>query len=363
MLKNIRSSIILGLVIINLIGFISFFITMSNYYGKPKASKILQYSTNYYNVKEKNASIYDNNKKNQTLNSNIIKNRPQKFEYTKNLNLRKLYRYNNSFSSFYQSSLLILNLIFLYFCLNLISSFLVGDNECQNCCCGNCDCRGDCNCSNSSGGNGGEILVCLILLFILIIIYFSTKLCGKHLSRYISLSFIIIINFSILIISLIYLSIDDDSVIKSNILISSILLICNALGISLPNCKKCENLTYKSKYPSDSQNINFPPYQLPEINNGIAVNNNNFGYYNNSQVTTNPNIPNYPIPVVSNGYIEYPQQAPNNVSLTNSTNNNSIDSSDNLNSQKLEYSGDMGIPPLPNQVLPSEKEVNSNSKI
>ena len=30
---------------------------------------------------------------------------------------------------------------------------------------------------------------------------------------------------------------------------------------------------------------------------------------------------------------------------------------------KLEYSGDMGIPPLPNQVLPSEKEVNSNSKI
>jgi hypothetical protein len=121
------------------------------------------------------------------------------------------------------------------------------------------------------------------------------------------------------------------------------------LGISLPNCKKCEILTYKLKSPNDSQNINFPPYQLPEINNGIAVNNNNYGYYNNSQVTPNPNVHNYPIPIVSNEYIQYPQQAQNNISLANSTNNNSIDSSDNLNSQKLEYSGDMGIPPLPNQ--------------
>ena len=351
MVKNIRSSIILGLVIINLIGFISFCINMSNYYGKPKTSKKSSYSTDYYNVKEKTVSIYDNNKKNQTLNSYNIKNRPQIFEYKKNLNLRKLYRYNNSFSSFYQDSLLILNLIFLYFCFILISSFLVGDNECRNCC--GCNCRGDCSCSNSRN-SGGELCVCLVLLIFLIIIYFSTKICGKHLSRYISLSFIIIINFFIFIMSFIYLSIDEDSSIKFNIVISLVLLICNVLGISLPNCKKCENLTYKFKSPIDSENINFPPYQLPEINNGISMNN------NNSQVTANPNIPNYPIPVVSNEFIEYPKQAQNNISLTNNTNNSSIDSSDNLNNQKLEYSGDLGIPPLPNQVLPSEKEVNSN---
>lgn len=364
MLKNIRTSIIVGLVIINLIGFISFCITISNYDGELKTSKATSsYSTNYYGVNENNVSIYDNYKKNQTLTSNNIINRNQKNWYTKNSNLRKLYkyRYKHSFNSFYQSVVLILNLIFLYFCLNLISSFLVGESECRNCC--NCDCGGGCNCScNNSGGNGGELLICLIIIFIFIIIYYSTKLCGKHLSRYISLSFIILINSIILFISFIYLTIDEDPTIKSNIIISFILLVCNVLGISLPNCKNCDNLTYKSKSPINSENIKFPPYQLPEINNGIMMNNNNFGYYNNPQVTNNPNIPTYPIPVVTNEYIENPPQMQNNISLTNSTNNNSIDSSYNLNSQKLEYGGDMGIPPLPNQDLPSEKEVNSNSK-
>jgi len=362
MLKNIRSSLILGLVIINLIGFILFCITISNFYGEPKSKIKAQYSKDYYRLNEKNTSIYDNNKNNQTFNSNINKNSPQKFESTKNLNLRKLYKYKY-FNSFYKESLLILNLIYLYFCLSLISSFFVGDNESRNCCCHKCDCS-NCSCSNSNGGNGGELLVVLFLIFILIIIYFSTKLCGKHLSRYISLSFIIIINFSILIISFIHLSFYDDSEIKFNIIISFILLICNVLGISLPNFKKCENLAYKNNSPIVSKNINFPPYQLHEINNnGIAMNNNNFGYYNNSQVTVNPNIPNYPIPVVDNEYFANQQQTPNNISITNSTNNNSIDSSDNLNSQKLEYSGDMDIPPLPNQNLPAENKVNSNSKI
>ena len=249
MLKNIRTSIILVLAIINFFGFILFCITLSNYYGEPKTSKQSPFSIDYDRVKEQNVSIYDNNKKNQTLNSNNNINRNKIFKYKKNLNLRKLYdKYSFSYySSFYKESLLILNLIFLYFCFNLILSFFVGENECKNCCCSDCHCGGsDCNCNNSSGGNGGEIIVCLILIIILILIYFLTKLCGKHLSRFISISSFIIINFLILIISFIYIAIDDDSAIKYNIAISSILFICNVLGISLPNFKKCENLTYKS---------------------------------------------------------------------------------------------------------------------
>lgn len=89
--------------------------------------------------------------------------------------------------------------------------------------------------------------------------------------------------------------------------------------------------------------------------------NNNFGYYN---MTNNTNIPTYPIPVVSNEYIGYAQQAQNNVSVANITNSSSVNSSENLESQKVEYSGDLGLPPLPNQDnLPSEEEVYSNSKL
>ncbi len=103
------------------------------------------------------------NEKKIKLNKN---NTNQFINKEKEKRARKL-SYNFFFNSSYYNSILFLNLLFLYFCFNLLFSFLVGDNECEQCCChccrgGSCDCN--CNCNNNGDGNG--ILVCIILILL-----------------------------------------------------------------------------------------------------------------------------------------------------------------------------------------------------
>ena len=131
-----------------------------------------------------------------------------------------------------------------------------------------------------------------------------------------------------------------------NIIISLILFLCNLFGMILPNLKKCENLRYK--YISMPPVINYPQDTQLYQNNNIIVN-------NNSQTTGN--ITNYPVPIVKNEF-SINQQIQNNIS--SSINNSSIDS-DNLSNRKIINNEDMGIPPLPNQDLPSEQEIYSTS--
>ena len=106
--------------------------------------------------------------------------------------IKKNLSYSSPFSKNYYISVFTLNLLLINFFFSLLFSFCIGDNECQNnkCCCrSNCNGGfGDCNCSYEDNRNG--LLACLIILLIIAIIYFSTKLCGRHSSRYISLLFI-----------------------------------------------------------------------------------------------------------------------------------------------------------------------------
>ena len=335
--QKIRTSIIVILTIINIIGVIFIFITISSY------------EANSHKYERKLSKI---NKNDNNNNINILKY--LKINNSTKLNQSKKSSYSPSFasSSFYSDSILLLNYIFLYFCINLLISFAIGESECYNCnCCAccSCCCRGgcggncDCNCNNVRNGN--EIIICIVFMIIIFILYYSVKICGKHLSRFISLSFIIIINSLIIFISLAHLN-EDSNIIKCNLLISTFLFICNLLGFMLPNFKKCENLRYKSV--SHVPMIN-SQHQSSNAN-GYFPNNN---YYNGN---VSPNVV-YAVPIVNNEYNVYPQTNSTTVSTSICSLNNN---SENSGNQNLMNSGNLGIPPLPTEIeLPSEKEVYS----
>ena len=330
MAQKIRTSIIVILTILNFIGVISIFYCISLYKIIPNNS--------IRNISKVNNNNYIN--ENELEYSKIINS-------TENMKSRQLsYKRRSSYSfSFYYNSIILMNLIFLYFCFNLIISFPIGDNECCNCCSRGCR---DCNCDcNSNNGDSGSIIICLLIIFILLIIFYLNKLCGKHLSRYISLSFITIINFFIIIISLIHLN-EDPKSIQYTILISTILFLCNSLGLILPNLKKCEKLRYKSK---SLPIINYPQEPISQIStsNGYIENNN---YYSGNAIPKGNAA--HDVPIV---YNEYNAQT-NNSSISSSVNtlNNN---SGNLINQQLMNSGNLGMPPLPTDEVTSEKEIYS----
>ena len=232
MLKKIRTSIIALLTIINFIGIILLFSSILNYNEKRISKREISDGLQKF-------PIYFNKKQIQILQVNNT-------NYTKEAKLKNLSNKKPSLISYYFDFTIIFVLLYLYFCMTLIFSFMVQESECNNCCCGCCknDCSSvDCNCNCGNGDRG--ILFFLIIIFIIILIYYSTKIVGKHLSRYISLSFISIINFFIIITSLISLVYDDQASIKYNLFISSILFLCNIMGIILPNLNICKNLRYK----------------------------------------------------------------------------------------------------------------------
>ena len=267
---------------------------------------------------------------------------------------------------FYYNSLYILCFIFLYLCCTLLVSFTIGDNECCRCtCCSCCDCcdccnccsqgggvpNCDCNCNNCSDNCGSCLICCLIFIFIIVIIYYSTKLCGKRVSRYISLSFISFINLVIFFISLISIDCDinDNSNIIFGLYISLFLCISNFLGLVLPNFEKCKNLRYQIRP------INYPQvYNLHQTNKNVVINQN----YNNMNL---PSGINYVVPIINNeygyGYTGFPQEQRNVQVEINQPN---VDSSNSSNNQSLN-NGDIAAPPLPEQELPSEKEIYSSS--
>ena len=328
MAQKIRTSIIVILTILNFIGVISIFYCISLYKIIPNNS--------IRNISKVNKNNYIN--ENELESSKIINS-------TENMKSKLLYKKLSSYSSsFYYNSIILMNLIFLCFCFNLIISFAIGDSECCNCCSGGCR---DCNCDcNSNNGDSGSIIICLLMIFILLIIFYLNKLCGKHLSRYISLSFITIINFFIIIISLIHLN-EDPKSIQYTILISTILFLCNSLGLILPNLKKCEKLRYKSK---SLPIINYPQDPISQIStsNGYTENNN---YSKNAIPKGNSALD---VPIV---YNEYNAQT-NNASISSSVNTLNSNSG-NLGNQQLMSSGNLGIPPLPTEEVTSEKEIYS----
>ena len=130
-------------------------------------------------------------------------------------------------------------------------------NDCFDCCCkifrcrgcfDCCDCR--CNCDRDA---------CLIFVFcfiypVIIILFFIGlyKLivyCGKHWARIFSVISLILCDFIIFVISF-YGGKDYglDTYLIINISLAIFCMICNLLGMTLPNCKTCKTFRYFDPY-------------------------------------------------------------------------------------------------------------------
>ena len=116
------------------------------------------------------------------------------------------------------------------------------------------------------------------------------KFCGKHLSRYISILFVICINFIILILSLDSKEIKNKSV-KINIINSLFLFLLNILVIIFPNIKNFKILTYK--FNRSPTLINYPQTQISQITNNVTINNNIQNTNKNNEINNPAPLPNF----------------------------------------------------------------------
>ena len=316
MVKYIRTSVVLTITIINFIGIIIYFISLSKYYENS-------------NLLNRKLQIIPKNFENNLYNYTQIDNNNQ----------YKLRRLKHHFS-FYYRKIFILNLLLIYFGINLIISFCIGEYEFENQCC-NCNCDSGWNFSFSNNNYYGHRSGAVLFIFILIIVVMMVsviRFCGKHLSRYVSILFIICINFTILIISLTSKEINNRSILI-NIINSIFLFVINIFVIVLPNLKICKKLTYK--YNRSPPLINYPQTQINQINNNVTI--------NNSLENKNNEI-NNPAPLADN-LNSLENKKNNKINIIENSNNDSTE----INSNRILNYGNMGIPPLPKQKIEEKK--------
>lgn len=141
--------------------------------------------------------------------------------------------------------------------------------KCVLCQCGCCSGGKDCKCDCKGGKDGAVLYLCIILLALLIIIgffyslFFFLKICGKHISRIVSLIINSIVNLSIVIICLFLLE-EKKITIYIIISISGFIFISNILALLFVNCCEC------CRYDDYSD-----PISDFNMNKGIQENNKN----------------------------------------------------------------------------------------
>jgi len=239
--------------------------------------------------------------------------------------LRKLTKYEGAGGI--QILIIFIEVLTIFITCILISSFCLTKNECCNresreelglgCCIGcylcDCDCHSsggssDCNCNGGGGDAGAAILILLLFILVFVALYFILKACGKHVSRYFSITFLFINNLIILYLSSVTIyefGYSDAGLIFPICIISGLLVVSNFLGLLLPNLSCCKNLTYGYRSNINENN------NKPLINNKIlpivpVVDNANIGTttpidlpvstQQNYQPTTPAYIPQVPIP-------------------------------------------------------------------
>lgn len=307
-MAKMRSSVALFLTFANIIGeiaIVSLSITYLNSYNRNKSysssmrklslmnnthsnlrgtkSKLMEMKSAIHNQIDKKNKIYDSSyfiKDKFIISDKVILENTSK-------SLRKLAYYKDVGSI--QILIIIIEVLTIFFTCILISSFCLTKNECCNresqeelglgCCIGcylcDCDCHSsgrsnDCNCNNSGGGDAGAaILILLLFILVFVALYFILKACGKHVSRYFSITFLFINNLIILYLSsvTIYeLGYSDSGLIFPICFISGLLVVSNFLGLLLPNLSCCKNLTYGYRNNING-NINEPMIknQIPPI--------------------------------------------------------------------------------------------------
>ena len=207
--------------------------------------------------------------------------------------------------------LFIFSLSSLIFLLNFSFSFLTIEKECcskddnQNgdcdCCC-DCTCKRTCcvdfycECGNNTGTTSG--LCYLVPIALLICLFYLNKPCGKNVSRLISITALTVCETVILIMSFIAACQTKFEIfIIINIIISFIGIICNTLGIVLPQFNKFKYLRYtnyknKNRYNEkvdylSKNDANFTPkkdnliIEQNKFNNYMSSNNQNNEMYQN----------------------------------------------------------------------------------
>ena len=342
-MAKIKSSVALLLTFGNIIGeiaILSLSITYLNSYNKYKSysssirqlslisnthsnlrgtkSKLMKMKSDIHNQINKKGKIYDPSyfiKDKFIISDKVILENTSK-------SLRKLSQ-NKSI----QNSIIYIELLSIFITCILISSFCLTKNECCNresreelglgCCIGcylcDCDCHssggiGDCNCNDGGGEAGALLLIVILFVLVFVALYFILKACGKHVSRYFSITFLLINNLIILYLSSLSIyefGYSDAGLIFPICFISGLLVVSNFLGLLLPNLSCCKNLTYG--YRSNINENNNKPLinsKIPPI--APVVGNVNIGTPSpidlpvsteqNYQPTTPGYIPQVPIP-------------------------------------------------------------------
>ena len=314
MLQKIRTSMIVILSILNILSIIAIFILISNDHKDLK----YEYDTERFD---------SNNKYMNKYNSTY---------YYNNNNHIPIRNYFFDTSSYF-TSIIILNSLSLFFWFLLIFSFCTGESECYcdgNCCsgsCGNCSCN---NCNNDAE-TGKLILVCMVFVCLILLIYYSLKCLGKHLSRYVSISSTAFIDLCILFLSMLLFYGRNDQLLYIMIC-SGISFVINILTILLPNLKSCEILRFKSRIPSSeiiNYNNNQNQNQISQVNNNVMVNNNMNNYNNAPYPFNHVAYPNNgqinSVPIIANEYNNANQNAGINANIESNDqfvidNNNNI---------------------------------------
>jgi len=327
MLNKIKTSIIVLLVILNLISVVSIYVLIS--FNSDELD---------YNYKTHGFDIHNDYVNNYNV-SNLYHKNEGKQKYLKNIIFLD--------NSVYFGAILTINSLSLFLWFLLLGSFCVGESECD-CNCGRCCCDGSCNCNNCNVNNndaGKAALVCLVFICLILIIYYSLKCCGKHLSRHISIICYIFNNFCIFSLSLLMVR-GTNNEIAQIMIISGISLIINLLALVLPNINFCKRLRFHSRVRSSeiiNYNINQNQIQIPQINNNNVMINNNMNNFND-------------VPIQANYVVDPNMYKTNEAPVVNSENNSqnqiiernvSINQNDSNNQLFEDNNKDLGGAPLP----------------
>lgn len=213
------------------------------------------------------------------------------------------YYFNTGKSFKLRDILFYFSLSTLIFFINFLFSFCTLEKECYSnnniiknnknkdcdCCCDDCTCERHClvdfycKCGNNTGETSG--LIFLLPIAFLIGLFYLNKPCGKNISRIISTTSLTLCEIIFMIISFVAASETIyDKFIILNIIISFIGIICNTLGMILPQFDKCKCLRYKKYIEfNEEEKLDHPiksDYNFTPKTDNLIIEQNKFNNYN-----------------------------------------------------------------------------------
>ena len=279
-----KSSFALTIFIIDLLGGIVILIlticimgTQSSTRRLSQIEKIPNLRGSKLNLSEIHFNIKSQEKKNQLELSNLDEDEfvlSHKQISSQSLPKRKLEDPSED-EIFRMMFVLLLNLLALHFTFVIGFSFLVDQNEC-------CDNFNDSFCYGF-----------FFFIFNFAIAYCSTKACGKHTSRYVGITSVMLISITNCFLTSVFQSpYYNHSLMVSTIVITGLMSVINLLGILLPNLICCSSLREEAEpmqQPILSSQAQLPSY-IPPSSDFANV------------PTYPPNNPAYPSGYPSSGY-------------------------------------------------------------